>query len=86
MQVACGLQVPANEYAITVTVEWAVEKFHIVHETGLSQPIVLNILCDAQLFPHCYSLGAHLFVDDCPLWLPVCEWLHMVLKKNLKNV
>ena len=78
MQVTHGLQVQANEDAIIVTVEWAVGEFHIIHESGLSQLNVLTVHCNAQLFPHHYSLSAHLFLDDCPLWLQVYEWLHMV--------
>jgi hypothetical protein len=83
MQVTYGLQVSANEDAIIIAVEWAVEKFYIIHESGLSQLSVCNILCDAQLLPHHCSLSAHLFIDDYPLCCQcVSGYIQSLNKKN----
>jgi hypothetical protein len=34
---------------LIVAVEWALEKFHNMHESGLSQGSVLTVLCNDQL-------------------------------------
>jgi hypothetical protein len=48
-----AVRAPANDDAITATVEQAVEKLtHIEHELGLPQPRALEVLFDNHLIPY----------------------------------
>jgi hypothetical protein len=71
------LHTPANEHAVTAAVgqePWR-SSCDNSQDMGLSHPRVPKVLHDDQLHPCYYSRNAHLFPDDCPLWMQYYEWL-----------